>query len=163
MTGETFSAVRSLTIKLLPPITLFLFQLLIPVVTNNGHCTNLNKYLTAALLVICVFGCVFAFFTDSYISPDGERHYAVVTAKGLWPSPASESVDSSVYRLRFGDLIHASLGLMVFAVGLLGTNTVRCFFPGFDSDDKILLQVLPPVFGAIASVVLLVFPNYRHH
>ncbi|TKY72062.1 hypothetical protein E2542_SST00798 [Spatholobus suberectus] len=162
MSGKTFSGIGNL-IKLLPTGTVFLFQFLIPVVTNSGHCTALNKYLTGALLVVCGFNCVFASFTDSYTGSDGQRHYGVVTAKGLWPSPASESLDLSVYKLRFGDFVHAFVSLVVFAVlGLLDTNTVRCFYPGFESGEKILMQVLPPVIGAVSSAVFVLFPNNRH-
>ncbi|KAL2318659.1 hypothetical protein Fmac_032535 [Flemingia macrophylla] len=113
-------------IKLLPTGTVFLFQFLIPIVTNTGHCNTFNKYLTAALLVICGFNCAFASFTDSYTGSDGQWHYGVVTGKGLWPSPASDGLDLSAYRLRLGDFVHAFFSLLVFAVlGLLDTNTVR--------------------------------------
>jgi hypothetical protein len=46
MTGKTFSGVGNL-VKLLPTGTVFLFQYLSPVVTNNGHCNTINKYLSA--------------------------------------------------------------------------------------------------------------------
>nr|KYP72782.1 hypothetical protein KK1_005383 [Cajanus cajan] len=162
MSAKTFSGVGNL-IKLLPTGTVFLFQFLIPIVTNTGHCTTFNKYLTAAFLLLCAFNCAFASFTDSYTGTDGDRHYALVTAKGLWPSPASESVDLSAYKLRFGDFVHAFFSLLVFAVlGLLDTNTVHCFYPEFEAGEKILLQVLPPVIGAVASTVFVVFPNNRH-
>ncbi|KAL1358410.1 hypothetical protein HN51_003686 [Arachis hypogaea] len=150
-------------IKLLPTGTVFMFQFLIPVVTNSGHCTTLNKYLTAALLVICAFNCVFASFTDSYAGSDGLRHYALVTPKGLWPSPASDGVDMSKYKLRVGDFVHAFSSLIIFAIlGLLDTNTVRCFYPGFESSEKVLVQVLPPVIGAVTSAVFVMFPDNRH-
>ncbi|XP_014518731.2 protein DMP2 [Vigna radiata var. radiata] len=162
MSGKTFSALGNL-VKLLPTGTVFLFQFLIPVVTNNGHCTTLNKYLTGALLVVCAFNCAFSSFTDSYTGTDGQRHFGIVTAKGLWPSPASESLDLSVYKLRFGDFVHAFFSLVVFAVlGLLDTNTVRCFYPEFESGEKILMEVLPPVIGVVASSVFVIFPNKRH-
>ncbi|RDX75022.1 Protein DMP2, partial [Mucuna pruriens] len=162
MSGKTFSGVGNL-IKLLPTGTVFLFQFLNPVVTNGGHCTAFNKYLTGIFLGICGFNCAFASFTDSYTGSDGERHYAVVTAKGLWPSPASESVNLSAYKLRFGDFVHALFSLLVFAVlALLDTDTVRCFYPEFESAEKILMQVVPPVIGAVASAVFVIFPNNRH-
>ncbi|KAK7303214.1 hypothetical protein RJT34_14116 [Clitoria ternatea] len=162
MSGKTLSGVGNL-IKLLPTGTVFLFQFLIPVVTNTGHCNTFNKYLTGALLIVCAFNCVFASFTDSYTGTDGQTHYGIVTAKGLWPSPASESVDLSKYKLRFGDFVHALLSLVVFAVlGLLDTNTVHCYYPGFESGEKILLQVLPPVIGVASSAVFVLFPSYRH-
>ncbi|MED6134207.1 hypothetical protein PIB30_034998 [Stylosanthes scabra] len=150
-------------IKLLPTGTLFMFQFLIPIVTNSGHCTVLNKYLTGALLVVCAFTCVFASFTDSYTGSDGVRHYAVVTPTGLWPSPASDGVDLSSYKLRLGDFVHALSSLTVFAIlGLLDTNTVGCFYPSFESSEKALVQVLPTVVGAVTSAVFVMFPNNRH-
>ncbi|CAB4293417.1 unnamed protein product [Prunus armeniaca] len=150
-------------IKLLPTGTVFLFQFLNPVFTNNGHCSTVNKYLSAILIGISGFSCCFASFTDSYTGSDGQTHYGVVTAKGLWPSTNSNSVDLSAYKLRLGDFVHAFFSLVVFAVvSLLDTNSVRCFYPGFESTEKVLLQVLPPVIGAIASTVFVVFPNNRH-
>ncbi|XP_057431344.1 protein DMP2-like [Lotus japonicus] len=162
MSSKTLSGVGSL-IKLLPTGTVFLFLFLSPVFTNNGHCHTVNKYLSAILLIVCGFSCVFSSFTDSYTGSDGKRHYAVVTTKGLWPSPASENVNLSAYKLRFGDFVHGFFSLIVFAVlGLLDTNIVRCFYPEFESFGKVLMQVLPPVIGAVAGVVFMMFPSNRH-
>lgn len=94
---------------------------------------------------------------------DGEIHYGVATVKGIWPCPASDSVDMSAYKIRIGDFVHALLSLSVFTVlGLLDTNTVRCFYPQFVATEKILVQVLPPVIGTISSAVFVIFPNNRH-
>ncbi|AES64308.1 hypothetical protein MtrunA17_Chr2g0286871 [Medicago truncatula] len=162
MTGKTFSGVGNL-VKLLPTGTVFLFQYLSPVVTNNGHCSTINKYLSGILLVICGFNCAFTSFTDSYTGSDGQRHYGIVTMNGLWPSPGSDSVDLSAYKLRFGDFVHAFLSVIVFAVlGLLDTNVVHCFYPKFESSEKILMQVLPPVIGVVSGAVFMIFPSYRH-
>ncbi|XP_028783118.1 protein DMP2-like [Neltuma alba] len=163
MSGKAFNGLGNL-IRLLPTGTVFAFQFLIPIVTNDGRCgTLLNKYLTGALLIICAFNCVFASFTDSYTGSDGGRHYGVVTPKGIWPSPASEDVDMKKYKLRFGDFVHALFSLLVFAVlGLLDNNTVHCFYPAFEAQQKVLLQVLPPVIGVISGGVFVMFPNNRH-
>ncbi|CAB4262835.1 unnamed protein product [Prunus armeniaca] len=150
-------------IKVLPTGTVFLFQFLNPVLTNNGHCAVLNKSLSAILIAMSGFSCYFSSFTDSYTGSDGKTHYGVATTKGLWPSTNSKSVDLSVYKLRFGDFVHAFFSLIVFAVvSLLDANSVRCFYPGFESSEKVLLQALPPVIGAVASAVFVVFPNSRH-
>jgi len=86
-----------------------------------------------------------------------------VTPKGLWPSPASNSVDLSWYRLRVADFVHAALSLLVFAVlGLLDSNTVQCFYPGFESTQKRLVQALPTAIGVFAGGVFMIFPNDRH-
>ncbi|CAJ1941146.1 unnamed protein product [Sphenostylis stenocarpa] len=162
MTNTTFAAVGSF-IKLLPTGTVFVFQFLNPVVTNSGQCNESRRWLSAVLLVICSLCCTFSSFTDSYTGSDNQRHYAIVTPRGLWPSPASNSVDLSLYRLWVGDFVHAALSLLVFVVlGLLDTNTVHCFYPGFESTQKSLLQVLPTVIGIIAGGLFMIFPDNRH-
>lgn len=162
ISGKTFTGLGNL-IKLLPTGTVFLFQFLNPVATNTGHCATSNKIITAGLFVACAFNCCFSCFTDSYTGSDKQRHYAVVTAKGLWPAPASEKVDMSKYKLRVGDFAHALFELIVFSVlALLDNNSVRCFYPHFESTEKILVQVLPPVIGMAAGTLFMLFPNTRH-
>ena len=163
ITETAFSGVGNL-IKLLPTGTVFLFQFLNPVFSGNGSCDNtVRKYLTAILLAVCGFSCFFASFTDSYTGSDGRKHYGIVTTSGLWPSTASENVDFSKYKLRLGDFVHALFALIVFAVlALLNSNIVKCFYPSFESAEKILLQALPVAIGVISSAVFLVYPNNRH-
>ncbi|XP_047175599.1 protein DMP2-like [Vigna umbellata] len=162
VTSSTLSSVGSL-IKLLPTGTVFVFQFLNPVLTNSGECNAGNKSLCAIFLVLCGFSCAFSSFTDSYTGTDKRRHYGIVSPKGLWPSPASDSVDLSSYKLKFGDLVHAVLSFSVFAVlGLLDTNTVNCFYPDFQSTQKRLLQVLPTAIGVVAGGLFMIFPNDRH-
>ncbi|KAF5203799.1 hypothetical protein FRX31_006609 [Thalictrum thalictroides] len=157
---KTFSGVANL-IKLLPTGTVFLFQFLNPVLTNNGNCHTVNKYLTGALLSVCGFSCCFSSFTDSYIDEDGVTHYGIATKNGIWPS--SGTTNSSAYKLRVGDFVHAVFSLLVFAVVvLLDPNTVECYYPSFESNQKMLLMVLPPVVGALSSSVFVMFPNNRH-
>ncbi|XP_030515392.1 protein DMP2-like [Rhodamnia argentea] len=158
----TFASLGNL-IKLLPTGTVFMFQFLSPVLTNNGHCHTFNKYLSGLLVGACGFSCGFSCFTDSYTGSDGLIHYGIATGKGLWPSSASESVDLSKYKLRAGDFVHALLSTMVFAVvTLLDPNTMECFYPSFESKQKVLLMTLPPVIGAASSAVFMAFPNKRH-
>lgn len=162
VTNTTLSAFGSL-IKLLPTGTVFVFQFVNPVLTNSGDCNATSKWLCSILLVLCGFSCAFSSFTDSYTGSDNQRHYGIVTTKGLWPSPASESVDLSTYRLKFGDFVHAVLSLLVFAVlGLLDTNTVHCLYPGFESTQRLLLQVLPTVIGVLAGGHFVISPSNRH-
>ncbi|CAN8268853.1 unnamed protein product [Cochlearia groenlandica] len=166
--STTFKTIRDRTyttlgdlIKLLPTGTVFLFQFLNPVLTNNGHCHVINKYLTGALIIICAFSCVFSCFTDSYRTRDGHVHYGVATMKGLWPNSSSKNL--SKYKLRLGDFVHGFFSLIVFGViSLLDGNTINCYYHGFGSIGKIVLMVLPPVIGVVAGVVFTVFPSRRH-
>ncbi|KAF5736903.1 hypothetical protein HS088_TW14G01058 [Tripterygium wilfordii] len=160
--NKTFTGVGNF-VKFLPTGTVFMFQFLNPLLTNNGHCHTINKYLTGFLVGVCGFSCCFASFTDSYTGSDGLTHYGIVTAKGLWPSRNSDSVNLSNYKLRFGDFVHAFFSLIVFAVlALLDSNTVNCFYPSFESTEKALMMALPPAIGAISGVVFMLFPNNRH-
>ncbi|XP_073128775.1 protein DMP2-like [Henckelia pumila] len=150
-------------IKLLPTATVFMFQFLNPVLTNNGHCHTINKYLSSILIAVCGFSCCFASFTDSYTDNQGELHYGIATRTGLWPSSSSSSLDLSSYKLRFGDFVHAFFSLIVFAVvALLDPNSVECFYPSFESTQKVLLMVLPPIIGVVSGSLFVVFPNKRH-
>ncbi|KAL9687119.1 hypothetical protein QQ045_031515 [Rhodiola kirilowii] len=160
MSGRAFTGLGNL-IKLLPTGTVFLFQFLNPILTNNGNCHVVNKVLSAVLLVICAFSCCFASFTDSYKASHGTYRYGIATSTGLWPNP--ENVDLKSYKLRFGDFMHAALSLIVFAVlSLLDMNTVECYYPEFEKQQKVLMMGLPAVIGALAGVVFMIFPSTRH-
>ncbi|PKU73892.1 protein DMP2 [Dendrobium catenatum] len=152
-------------IKLLPSGTVFLFQFLNPLVTNNGHCSTVNKYLSGALLAICGFFCCFSTFTDSYVGSDGRVYYGIATRTGLWTfsDPDAAGRDLSKYKLRAGDFVHAVLSVVVFAVvALLDADTVRCFYPAAEAEEAVLVKVLPTVVGGMVSTVFVAFPNQRH-
>ncbi|XVE65703.1 hypothetical protein DITRI_Ditri08aG0021000 [Diplodiscus trichospermus] len=162
ISDQTFTGLGNL-IRLLPTGTVFIFQFLNPVLTNNGHCSTVNKVFTSILIGLCGFSCAFSSFTDSYKGSDGLVRYGIATVNGLWPSPSSGSVDLSSYKLRVGDIVHAFFAVVVFAVlCLLDTNAVKCFYPSFESTEKALLMTLPPVIGAISGAVFVAFPNNRH-
>ncbi|XP_042496208.1 protein DMP2-like [Macadamia integrifolia] len=159
LTSMAFRGVGNL-IKLLPTGTVFLFQFLSPILTKNGHCDTINKYLTSVLLGVCGFSCFFSSFTDSNMGSDGLVHYGIVTIHGLW---SSSSTDASSYKLRVGDFVHGLMSLIVLAVvALLDPNTMKCYYPSFESTQKKLVMVLPPVVGAVASTVFVLFPSNRH-
>ncbi|XP_030473847.1 protein DMP2-like [Syzygium oleosum] len=151
-------------IKLLPTGTVFLFQFLNPLLTNNGECHTYNKYLSAILIAVCGISCIVASFTDSYKGTDGSTHYGFATAKGIWPSTSSgSSTNSSGYKLRFSDFVHAFLSVIIFTVlALLDTNTVKCFYPSFENTEKTLIMVLPTVIGSISSTLFTLFPSTRN-
>ncbi|KAL3727446.1 protein DMP2 [Eucalyptus grandis] len=158
-----FSSVGNF-IKLLPTGTVFTFQFLNPLLTNNGHCDDPNELLSRLLIIAGAFSCAFSCFTDSYTGSDGNVHYGFATGKGLWPSPASELVDLSKYKLKGSDFVHALLSTIVFMVtALLDPNTVECLYSSsYKKDHKVLLKAVPAVIGAISSAVFMAFPSNRH-
>lgn len=161
LTDRALTGISNL-IKLLPTGTVFVFQFLNPVLTNNGHCAVINKYLSGILIGLCGLSCAFSCFTDSYTTSDGFIHYGVATFKGMWPK-AETGIDLSSYKIRVGDFVHALFSILVFAVvSLLDPNTVQCFYPMFGESQKVLLMVLPTVIGAISSTLFVTFPNKRH-
>ncbi|KAF8392513.1 hypothetical protein HHK36_022856 [Tetracentron sinense] len=150
-------------IKLLPTGTVFLFQFFNPVLTNNGQCDTINKYLTSILLGVCGLSCIFSSFTDSYPGSDGVTHYGVVTLEGLWTLSDSGSENLSGYHLRKTDFVHAFLAVTVFmVVVLMEPNTVKCFYPSFESTQTTLLKVLPIIVGVLSSSVFAYVPCKRH-
>lgn len=154
-------------IKLLPSGTVFMFQFLSPLVTNNGHCAAYNKVLSGALLALCGAFCAFSSFTDSYVGSDGRVYYGVVTRRGMRTFSADPDAgaarDLSGYRLRAGDFVHAALSLMVFAtLALLDRDTVSCLYPAMEANERTMMAVLPPVVGGVASYAFMMFPNNRH-
>lgn len=73
------------------------------------------------------------------------------------------TIETRRYKLQFGDFVHAFLSLAVFGVvAVLDTNTVTCFDPAMLMQQKMMLQVLPPVIGTVSSSVFMVFPCNRH-
>nr|XP_023898081.1 protein DMP2-like [Quercus suber]POE53824.1 hypothetical protein CFP56_66353 [Quercus suber] len=139
--------------RLLPSGTVFLYQFLSPVLSNNGHCstTTICKYLTAILVAVCGLSCFFSSFTDSYVGDDGKTHYGVVTSKGLWTLEdgvvtskdlrTSEDSKNSDYMLQLGDFVHGLLSLAAFGVlVLLDHKTVGCFYPVSAALEKYFAQ-----------------------
>ncbi|KAI5654176.1 hypothetical protein M9H77_31363 [Catharanthus roseus] len=162
MSNQAVTSIANL-IKLLPAGTFFLYKFVVPILTNNGQCSPTNKILSGVFVGICGLSCFFSTFTDSYTDKEGKIHYVIATFKGFWPSPDSNSVDLSKYKLGIGDFFHAFLSLVVFGVVVLfDGKAVECFYPSMQSHHKALLMALPPITGAVAGVVFAFFPNRRH-
>ncbi|GAB2210300.1 hypothetical protein Droror1_Dr00015563 [Drosera rotundifolia] len=148
-------------LKLLPTGTVFIFQFLSPVLSNNGKCHTLNKIFMSVLIGVSGLACALGSFTDSFT--DGKTtYYGIATLKGLWTSGSKEKSNDPDYAIQAGDFVHAGLSLLVFAtVAVLDSNTVDCFFPSLKSSENTFMAVLPVVIGAIASLVFYFFPSKR--
>ncbi|XP_006658493.2 protein DMP5-like [Oryza brachyantha] len=177
---KTLSSVANLA-KLLPTGTALAFQSLSPSFTNRGACLTSNRYLTAALLYLCVLSCIFFSFTDSFVGGDGKLYYGVATAKGFLvfnydPSSGGGGGDDDddqrrrreVFkdlrrlRIRWVDYVHAVFTAVVFlTVAFSSTAVQTCYFPDSGDNVKQLLTNLPLGAGFLSTTVFLVFPTTR--
>lgn len=175
---RTLSSVANLA-KLLPTGTALAFQSLSPSFTNRGACLTSNRYLTAALLYLCVLSCIFFSFTDSFVGGDGKLYYGVATTKGflVFNYDAGSSSDGDdddqrrrreVFkdlrrlRIRWVDYVHAVFTAVVFmTVAFSSTAVQSCYFPEAGDNVKQLLTNLPLGAGFLSTTVFLVFPTTR--
>lgn len=157
--------------NLLPTGTLLAFQLLTPIFTNNGTCDPVTRPMTFLLLVLLGGSCFLASFTDSIKASDGQVYYGLATFKGLWlfdnysraASGSRLPNDLSIYKVRFIDVVHAVLSVLVFvAVALRDSNVVRCFYPAPGKEAKEVLDIVPIGIGLLSSLLFVVFPSRRH-
>ncbi|CAN0915214.1 Protein DMP6 [Linum grandiflorum] len=163
---KTFKATALLT-KLLPTGSVLAFQIMSPILTNQGRClTPMNRYMALCLLILCGLSCFFQCLTDSFKDGKGKVRYGLATFNGLWVLDGSTKLSSdeaSRYRLRFLDVFHATMSAMVFgSVALFEKNVVSCLFLEPTEEVKELLGKLPFGVGLVSSLLFLAFPTKRH-
>ncbi|KAF6991930.1 hypothetical protein CFC21_008978 [Triticum aestivum] len=163
--SQTYQSTAHLA-TLLPTGTVMAFQLLSPIVTDQGHCVRANRAMAAALVALCALSCFALSFTDSFRDAKGAVRYGFATRRGLWVIDGGAPLDpqaAAAYRLRFLDLVHAVVTVMVFvAVALLDRNVVSCFYPVPSEDAAQVLTVLPIAIGVVGSMLFVTFPTTRH-
>lgn len=146
---------------LLPTATILAFTILAPLLTNDGECTNLSRWLMGCFVVFLGVSCVFFTFTDSFRTATGSLFYGVATFRGLWTFNGGRKKPCvpSDYRLRWADLFHASLSLIAFLT-FAGSqrDVVACYFPGM---PRRITNTVPLVVGFVISVLFVVFPSKR--
>ncbi|CAL1356838.1 unnamed protein product [Linum trigynum] len=164
---KTFKATELLT-KLLPTGSVLTFQILSPILTNQGRCLSvISKYMALSLLTLCGLSCFLQCLTDSFRDAKGKIRYGLATFNGLWVMDGSVNKlsveEAKQYRLRFIDFFHATMSALVFAsVALFDKNVVSCFFPEPTEEVKELLSTLPLGIGLVSSLLFLAFPTKRH-
>ncbi|XP_057417752.1 LOW QUALITY PROTEIN: protein DMP6 [Lotus japonicus] len=164
--SQTFKSTAHLA-NLLPTGTVLSFQLLSPIFTNQGHCDDsVTKFMTAALLSLCGASCFLQCFTDSFRDSKGSVCYGFATFRGFWVIDGSATLPQELvekYQLRFIDLTHAVMSILVFAaVALFDQNVVKCFFPSPSHEMREILTAFPIGVGVICSMLFVVFPTQRH-
>ncbi|KAF0927226.1 hypothetical protein E2562_031023 [Oryza meyeriana var. granulata] len=164
--SQTYQSTAHLA-KLLPTGTVLAFQLLSPIVTNQGHCVLANRGMAAALIALCALSCFVLSFTDSFRDGStGAVRYGFATLGGLWVIDGGAPLDpqaAAAYRIRFLDLVHAVVSVMVFAaVALFDQNVVSCFYPVPSEGTRQVLTALPIAIGVVGSMLFVSFPTTRH-
>ncbi|KAL8205160.1 hypothetical protein R6Q57_008711 [Mikania cordata] len=163
--SQTFQSTAHLA-NLLPTGSVLAFQLLSPIFTNQGACDPMSRGLTAALVGLCGLSCFLLSFTDSFKDQDGNICYGFASINGMCVIDGNTSLPPELaakYRLRFIDLMHAFMSIMVFAsVALFDQDVVNCFYPSPSDETRELLTALPVGFGVLFSMLFVVFPTQRH-
>ncbi|KAK8561508.1 hypothetical protein V6N12_048577 [Hibiscus sabdariffa] len=164
---KTFKGTAILS-KLLPTGSALTFQLLSPIVTNNGRCrTEVCQNMLLCLVAFCTGVCFFLSFTDSHRDERGKVRYGVATFRGLWVMDGKVQLsveEANKYKLKFIDFFHALVSVMIFmALVLFDQNVVNCFRPKTaDDSNELWLMVLPASIGAIGCLLFVCFPSKRH-
>ncbi|KAK8923786.1 hypothetical protein KSP39_PZI019162 [Platanthera zijinensis] len=152
--------------NLLPTGTVLMFQILSPILGNQGQCAPANRLMTACLLILCAASCFVLSFSDSFRDAAGSMKHGLATFTSFWVIDSPELLQLDVarsYRIRFVDFIHAFMSVMVFAaVVLVDRNVVTCFIPAPSEDAERVISSLPVAIGAVCSVMFLSFPTTRH-
>ncbi|RDX90163.1 Protein DMP6, partial [Mucuna pruriens] len=146
---------------LLPTVTTLAFSIFAPILTNDGKCSMLNRWLMGIFLAILGMSCVFLTFTDSFRTASGRLYYGVATFRGIWTCYGGRKKPCvpSHYRLTWGDLFHATLSLLSFlAFAGLHYDVVKCYYPGM---PRKVTNIAPLVVGFVVSIFFVVFPSKR--
>uniref|UniRef100_A0A0D9WQG9 DUF679 domain-containing protein n=1 Tax=Leersia perrieri TaxID=77586 RepID=A0A0D9WQG9_9ORYZ len=152
--------------KHLPTGAVLVFEVLSPVFTNGGKCHDVNRVMTSWLVGLCAAACFFLCFTDSFHDRKGTVRYVVATRSGLWvidgTTPPPPDV-AATYRLRFIDLFHAVMSLVVFlSVAMFDHNVGSCFYPVMSYDTRQVLTAVPLAGGLVGTMLFATFPSTRH-
>ncbi|CAK7323607.1 unnamed protein product [Dovyalis caffra] len=146
---------------LLPTATILAFTIFAPLLTNDGMCTTLNRWLMGVLWAILATSCVFFTFTDSFRTSTGRLYYGLATFRGIWTFNGGRKKPNvpSDYRLRLSDLFHASLSLTAF-LAFAGSHRdiVGCYYPAM---PRKVINTVPLVIGFVISVLFVLFPTKR--
>ncbi|KAJ6383632.1 hypothetical protein OIU78_027007 [Salix suchowensis] len=160
LTNAVLSGTARLNV-LLPTATILAFTIFAPLLTNDGMCTTLNRWLMGALWALLAASCVFFTFTDSFRTSTGRLYYGLATFRGIWTFNGGRKKPCvpSDYRLRWADLFHTSLSLIAF-LAFAGSHgdVVGCYYPAM---PRKVINIVPLVIGFVISILFVLFPSKR--
>ncbi|KAK4344152.1 hypothetical protein RND71_037246 [Anisodus tanguticus] len=161
---KTFKKTTLLS-NLLPSGSVLAFQILSPVITHEGQChSSISHSMTLGLLAFCAISCFFLRFTDSFRDERGKVLYGLATFRGLWTIDGScPPEDAAKYKLRFLDVFHALLSILVFCVVAdFDQNVMKCLYPSPSPAAQEILAILPMAVGVICTLMFVAFPTTHH-
>ncbi|KAL8485431.1 hypothetical protein ACS0TY_027650 [Phlomoides rotata] len=115
---------------LLPTATILAFTIFAPLLTNDGKCTTVDRWLMGLFLALSASSCVFFSFTDSFRTSSGRLYYGLATLRGVrnFGGGRARPRVPSKYRLRWSDMFHSSLSLIAFLTfALLHNDVLTCY------------------------------------
>lgn len=146
---------------LLPTATILAFTIFAPLLTDDGKCTTLDRWLMGFFLAFLATSCVFFSLTDSFRTATGRLHYGVATVNGIttFGGGRVRPCVPSDYRLRWSDLFHTSLSLIaLLTFALLHTDVLSCYHLLL---PRKFINTVPLVIGFVISVLFVMFPSRR--
>ncbi|XP_073306592.1 protein DMP7-like [Primulina huaijiensis] len=146
---------------LLPTATILAFTIFAPLLTNDGKCTTLDRWLMGFFLAFSAASCVFFSFTDSFRSATGRLYYGVATFGGIrtFGGGHIRPCVPSDFRLRWGDMFHATLAPFAFlAFALFHSDVLSCYHLAL---PRKFVNIVPLVVGFVTSVLFSLFPSRR--
>ncbi|CAM6108631.1 unnamed protein product [Calypogeia fissa] len=158
-------------LTLLPTGTYLAFSTIVPIMTNNGDCSEAEEIITGVFLFLFTFLCAFSSFTDSYSAPNGSVYYGVVTTTGLWnPFFANSTLTpvsgwtytggGTTYHLKLSDFYVSTLAVISFlSLTLLSSDLATCYYPDI---DQTALKAIPLPLNVFVGIFLAFAPSSRH-
>ncbi|CAM6111632.1 unnamed protein product [Calypogeia fissa] len=158
-------------LTLLPSGTYLAFSTIVPIMTNNGDCSEAEEIITGVFLFLFTFLCAFSSFTDSYSAPNGSVYYGVVTTTGLWnPFFANSTLTpvsgwtytggGTTYHLKLSDFYVSTLAVISFlSLTLLSSDLATCYYPDI---DETALKAIPLPVNLFVGIFLAFAPSSRH-
>ena len=102
---------------LLPTVTILAFTIFAPLLTNDGQCTSLSRWLMGSFLIFLGASCVFFTITDSFRTATGRLYYGIATFRGIW-----------TFKCRKEETLHASRLQAEMVWSLSGMAFFGCIF-----------------------------------
>ncbi|GLJ42797.1 hypothetical protein SUGI_0887420 [Cryptomeria japonica] len=155
--------------KHLPTGVLFVFQALSNLIASDKTCRKWHKILVPCILGILAIASFILSLTDTFKDDSTGKvqiHYGIATKSGLATMGSRKNKIKPPlekdYKLKFVDLLHSSLAVVVFAVlALTDKNIVNCFYPSAEDSINKILQALPLIVSFGSCVVFGLFPSKR--